>query len=102
MNHALQDGNINRIMYGTDWAGNACGDSDHGTGSYKNQYWPNPLFYAYLGSVCLDSCPANGTGYSAGADVICTCNNQLTVGRTESGVANSVNDTSTYLGNDCF
>merc|ERR1711998_384132 len=39
-------GNLNRLQYGTDYSGHACGDSDYGTADYKHQYWANPLYYS--------------------------------------------------------
>jgi hypothetical protein len=88
----VSNGNVNRLLYGTDFSGTACGDSASGTENYDNQYWPNPL-YAYdtsgnpmMGSICLDACPTsvNSTSTSGTVDhdhIICTCNNDLTIGR---------------------
>lgn len=84
----VSNGNVNRLLYGTDWSGTACGDSSSGTEAYDNQYWPNPL-YAYdtsgnpmMGSVCLDSCPTNSNSTGMDMDhIICSCNTDLTTGR---------------------
>jgi hypothetical protein len=65
---ACSEGNINRIQYGTDWQGNACGDKDAGTEDFKHQYWSNPLYYSSMGSICLDTCPGaptTATSYSS-------------------------------------
>jgi hypothetical protein len=123
------DGNLNRIQYGTDWNGNACGDSTYGTEDYKHQYWANPLYYDSLGSICLDSCPgvpppappppAYTSGYTSSSattpqasatssttdlnHIYCVCNNQLTIGRTDnSEVPNSLaNHSTSFLGKAC-
>lgn len=68
------------------------------------QYWANPLYYSSMGSICLDSCPSGNTSESVDTSTIyCTCNNQLTIGRTDSdtssnSVANSLNSTDFMLG----
>lgn len=53
-NMAMKDGKINRLKYGTNWRGDTCGDEPHG----QYQYWPNPLFYDKMQTVCLEACPA--------------------------------------------
>jgi hypothetical protein len=102
--YACNDGNINRILYGTDWAGDACGDSDFDTEHLQHQYWPNPLYYESMGSVCMDNCPgvveesdyASSAHYGSATpaptavsadhvskQVVCTCNAQLAWNRTD-------------------
>lgn len=84
-----------RIYYGSDYRGTVCnsGDMEGKTG----QYWPNPLYYKQVGSICLDSCPTHNSGnttegnvtsanqttvWDPDAYIVCTCNNQLTIGQS--------------------
>lgn len=95
---AWTDGDYFRILYGTNWKGDACGRGANS--DFKRQYWPNVLFYKELGSVCLDSCPdSQGTtsdiiwGDSTFSftdtysyQVICTCNPDIAEGNPNCGV----------------
>lgn len=79
---AFTNGDDKRILYGTDWSGTTCGSNND-----YHQFWPNPVFYQSLGSVCLDSCPGpeyswNGTTPNATMSMLCTCNAGLTSGLT--------------------
>jgi len=88
-----EDGEIERIKYGTNWKGSACGIGVNV--DLKRQYWPNVLFYKQLGSVCLDACPEPDYGDSwsdfatsssdATYDMICTCNGQAAYGNPNCG-----------------
>eukprot|EP00656_Telonema_subtile_P028519 TRINITY_DN30_c0_g1_i3.p1 TRINITY_DN30_c0_g1~~TRINITY_DN30_c0_g1_i3.p1 ORF type:complete len:840 (-),score=167.69 TRINITY_DN30_c0_g1_i3:303-2822(-) len=101
---AWTDGDYYRILYGTNWKGDACGRGAN-SGGFVNQYWPNVLFYKELGSVCLDSCPdstpsSQTTAIVAGDSsfaftdtysyqVVCTCNVQIAEGNPNCGTSSS-------------
>jgi len=80
MIYAFAVGQPDRLMYGTDWTGTACGAGDDDF----NQFWPNPVFYDTLGSICLNGCPGatwNSTEYPA-TGIYCHCNAQLVANLT--------------------
>eukprot|EP00658_Telonema_sp_P-2_P068059 TRINITY_DN569_c0_g1_i14.p1 TRINITY_DN569_c0_g1~~TRINITY_DN569_c0_g1_i14.p1 ORF type:complete len:814 (-),score=155.91 TRINITY_DN569_c0_g1_i14:260-2701(-) len=105
---AWNDGDYYRILYGTNWKGDACGRGANE--GYKHQYWPNVLYYKELGSVCLDGCPSASSsdattgivaddssfsftdGYSY--QVVCTCNPQIAEGNPNCGYTSSSNSPS--------
>lgn len=95
---AMDNGDIDRVLYGTDWRGQSCG------GDRQNQMWPNPVYYEMLGAVCFTSCPGVTTNGSVAIPtsigaLVCTCNNQLTVGFSYEG---ELNTTTTFLGGKCL
>jgi hypothetical protein len=72
MSIGFAQGDTDRIVYGTAWDGHTC-DTDH-----KNQYWPNPIYYKELGSICLNGCTPNTTSVTGVSSTLyCTCNPQL-------------------------
>ena len=81
---AFANGDLNRVFYGTDWSGQTCG-SEIG----KHQFWPNPVFFATLGSVCLESCPGSEFAWTSAnpnassLPMICHCNPQLVSGMNQ-------------------
>jgi len=95
-------GEIERIKYGTNWKGGACGAGDNE--DYKRQYWPNVLFYKQLGSVCLDACPDPSysdswtdfasTSSDATYDIVCICNGLAGYGNPNCG--NTAGESSDY------
>jgi len=88
---AINEGEIERILYGLDYTGKSCGTGD--ASDYKHQFWPNVLYYKELGSVCLDDCPASPDLFdwptSGTLSVVCHCaakvavGNELTTGSSE-------------------
>jgi len=113
---AFSKGDINRLVYGTDYTGVTC------TG--KAQFWPNPVYYKTLGSICVSACPGS-TNYSGShvtppanatdpnpanisttaqtypsTGMYCHCNSQLVAGMTQvsySGYSGAVYDYSSVF-----
>jgi len=92
---AWDNGDFNKLYYGTDWRGTACCTN----GENCHQFWPNPIYYSALGSVCLANCPGqdadwasgdyhhdgayNGTAQFPPSGLVCHCNPALVANLTD-------------------
>lgn len=110
---AINEGEIDRILYGLDFTGKACGSD--GRSSYKHQFWPNVLYYKQLGSVCLEDCPDSPSVFTAWTTVgstsmVCHCapgvasGNMVDTGSIESYTVDqslNTNNLTSELGQKC-
>jgi len=69
---AFSRGDLNRIQYGINWRGDTCNEGVQP----MYQYWPNPLFFNKMHTVCIAECPSVPEPFF-GMNFTCVCNTRL-------------------------